>query len=125
MARNKFDIDETLETPFDIRHLKRALIYCGRYKGKIFLSLTLSAVAAIAGLVVPLISRYALDVSIPDGNVPQIIFLGALMLASIFISVLLSAKRSRIMTKVGPDLVYDIHKQHLRPDERRYYKVHS
>lgn len=56
MARNKFDIDETLETPFDIRHLKRALIYCGRYKGKIFLSLTLSAVAAIAGLVVPLIS---------------------------------------------------------------------
>ena len=54
MARNKFDIDETLETPFDIRHLKRALVYCGRYKGKIFLSLTLSAVAAIVGLLAPL-----------------------------------------------------------------------
>lgn len=124
MARNKFDIDETLETPFDIRHLKRALIYCGRYKGKIFLSLTLSAVAAIAGLVVPLISRYALDVSIPDGNVPQIIFLGALMLASIFISVLLSAKRSRIMTKVGQDIVYDIRKdlfEHLQKLPFEYY----
>ena len=124
MARNKFDIDETLETPFDIRHLKRALIYCGRYKGKIFLSLTLSAVAAIAGLVVPLISRYALDVSIPDGNVPQIIFLGALMLASIFISVLLSAKRSRIMTKVGQDIVYDISKdlfEHLQKLPFEYY----
>lgn len=124
MARNKFDIDETLETPFDIRHLKRALIYCGRYKGKIFLSLTLSAVAAIAGLVVPLIRRYALDVSIPDGNVPQIIFLGALMLASIFISVLLSAKRSRIMTKVGQDIVYDIRKdlfEHLQKLPFEYY----
>ncbi len=124
MARNKFDIDETLETPFDIRHLKRALIYCGRYKGKIFLSLTLSAVAAIAGLVVPLISRYALDVSIPDGNVPQIIFLGALMLASIFIRVLLSAKRSRIMTKVGQDIVYDIRKdlfEHLQKLPFEYY----
>jgi ATP-binding cassette subfamily B protein len=124
MARNKFDIDETLETPFDIRHLKRALIYCGRYKGKIFLSLTLSAVAAIAGLVVPLISQYALDVSIPDGNVPQIIFLGALMLASIFISVLLSAKRSRIMTKVGQDIVYDIRKdlfEHLQKLPFEYY----
>lgn len=124
MARNKFDIDETLETPFDIRHLKRALIYCGRYKGKIFLSLTLSAVAAIAGLVVPLIIQYALDVSIPDGNVPQIIFLGALMLASIFISVLLSAKRSRIMTKVGQDIVYDIRKdlfEHLQKLPFEYY----
>ncbi len=124
MARNKFDIDETLETPFDIRHLKRALVYCGRYKGKIFLSLTLSAVAAIAGLVVPLISRYALDVSIPDGNIPQIIFLGALMLASIFISVLLSAKRSRIMTKVGQDIVYDIRKdlfEHLQKLPFEYY----
>lgn len=124
MARNKFDIDETLETPFDIRHLKRALIYCGRYKGKIFLSLTLSAVAAIAGLVVPLISQYALDVSIPDGNVPQIIFLGALMLASIFIRVLLSAKRSRIMTKVGQDIVYDIRKdlfEHLQKLPFEYY----
>ena len=79
MARNKFDIDETLETPFDIRHLKRALVYCGRYKGKIFLSLTLSAVAAIVGLLAPLFSQYALDVSIPEGNIPQIIVLGALM----------------------------------------------
>lgn len=55
MARNKFDIDETLETPFDIRHLKRALKYAGKYKGKIFLSLTLSAVAAVVGLFAPMI----------------------------------------------------------------------
>ena len=50
MARNKFDIDEQLETPFDIRHLKRSLIYAGKYKGRIALSLTLSAVAVIIGL---------------------------------------------------------------------------
>lgn len=124
MARNKFDIDETLETPFDIRHLKRALIYCGKYKGKIFLSLTLSAVAAIVGLLAPLFSQYALDVSIPQGNIPQIIILGALMLASIFVSVLLSAKRSRIMTKVGQDIVYDIRKdlfEHLQKLPFEYY----
>lgn len=124
MARNKFDIDETLETPFDIRHLKRALVYCGKYKGKIFLSLTLSATAAITGLLAPLFSQYALDVSIPDGNIPQIIILGALMLASIFVSVILSAKRSRIMTKVGQDIVYDIRKdlfEHLQKLPFEYY----
>ena len=32
MARNKFDVDEVLETPFDIRHLKRSLVYAAKYK---------------------------------------------------------------------------------------------
>lgn len=124
MARNKFDIDETLETPFDIRHLKRALVYCGRYKGKIFFSLALSALAAVVGLLAPLFSQYALDVSIPEGNIPQIVILGALMLASIVISVLLSAKRSRTMTRVGQDIVYDIRKdlfEHLQKLPFEYY----
>ena len=29
--RNKYDIDESLESPFDIRHFKRALKYVGKY----------------------------------------------------------------------------------------------
>ena len=61
MARNKFDIDETLETPFDIRHLKRALVYAGKYKGRIAKALMLSAVAVIIGLISPLITQYAID----------------------------------------------------------------
>lgn len=124
MARNKFDIDETLETPFDIRHLKRALIYCGRYRGRIFLSLFLSATAAVVGLLTPLFSQYALDVSIPDGNIPQIVLLGVLMLVSIVVSVVLSAARSRIMTKVGQSIVYDIRKdlfEHLQKLPFEYY----
>lgn len=124
MARNKFDIDETLETPFDIRHLKRALIYCGRYRGRIFLSLFLSATAAVVGLLTPLFSQYALDVSIPDGNIPQIVLLGVLMLVSIVVSVVLSVARSRIMTKAGQSIVYDIRKdlfEHLQKLPFEYY----
>lgn len=124
MARNKFDIDETLETPFDIRHLKRALVYCGRYRGRIFLSLFLSATAAVVGLLTPLFSQYALDVSIPDGNIPQIVLLGVLMLVSIVVSVILSAVRSRIMTRVGQNIVYDIRKdlfEHLQKLPFEYY----
>ncbi len=34
MARNKFDVDETLETPFNIKHLLRAGVYIGRHKKK-------------------------------------------------------------------------------------------
>ncbi|MDE6724500.1 MAG: ABC transporter ATP-binding protein, partial [Ruminiclostridium sp.] len=124
MARNKFDVDETLESPFDIRHLKRALVYCKRYRGKIFLSLFLSAAAAVVGLFAPLITQYALDVTIPKGSIKEILILGGLLLLSIVLSVLLSVRRSKIMTKVGQDIVYDIRKdlyEHLQRLSFEYY----
>lgn len=124
MARNKFDVDETLETPFDIKHLKRALVYCGKYKGRIFLSLGLSALAAVAGLCAPLITQYALDVSIPEKDTKGILILGGLLLLSIVTSVLLSVNRSKIMTKVGQDIVYDIRRdlfEHLQRLSFEYY----
>ena len=34
MARNKFDVDESLESPFDAGHLKRTLHYVGRHKAR-------------------------------------------------------------------------------------------
>lgn len=124
MARNKFDIDETLESPFDIRHLKRSLVYCGKYKGKIFFSLTLSALSVIAGLFGPMITQYVLDVSIPAGNVTEVLIMSGLFLLTIIVSVLLSVSRSRIMTKVGQDIVYDIRKdlfEHLQRLSFEYY----
>ena len=45
MARNKFDIDETLESPFNINHLKRSMVYINRYKGQMILALSLSLIA--------------------------------------------------------------------------------
>ena len=34
MARNRFDVDENLENPFNIKHLLRAGVYIGRHKNK-------------------------------------------------------------------------------------------
>ena len=47
MARNKFDVDESLESPFDASHLKRVLHYIGRHKWKMILALLLSACASV------------------------------------------------------------------------------
>ena len=47
MARNKFDVDERLETPFDFRHLKRVGVYIGKHKWKMLLALLLSALASV------------------------------------------------------------------------------
>lgn len=124
MARNKFDVDEELESPFDIRHFKRALKYVARYKKQVIISMILSIFAAVIGLFAPLITQRALDVTIPAGNKTELIILSVLLLLSIIISVEFSAVRARIMTKAGQDMVYDIRKdlfEHLQQLPFEYY----
>ncbi len=124
MARNKFDVDEQLETPFDIRHLKRSLKYAAKYKKRIALSLTLSAIGVIIGLLSPLIVQNAIDNYMPAGDIPKIILSGAALLACIVVSVIFAKIRSTMMTKVGQDIVYDIRKdlfEHMQKLSFDYY----
>lgn len=122
--RNKYDIDESLESPFDIRHFKRALKYVGKYKGKMFLALTLSAIAAVTALFAPVITQYALDNTIPKGDTRELFILAGLLVVTIAVSVGFSTVRSRIMTIVGQDIVFDMRKDlfaHLQELAFEYY----
>ncbi len=125
MARNKFDIDETLETPFDIRHLKRALKYAGKYKKRIFLSLFVSILAAVISLLSPLIVQYAVDNCMKSTEtIPQLIACAAVLLVCIILSVFMAQKRSKMMTRVGQDIIYDIRKdlfRHMQELPFEYY----
>ena len=134
MARNKFDVDEVLETPFDIRHLKRSLVYAAKYKKRIALSLILSALGSVIGLLSPMILQNAIDnymipvdqaaaVS-PDDRVKYIILSGVAVFACIVVSVIFAKIRSVMMTKVGQDIVYDIRKdlfEHMQRLSFEYY----
>ena len=44
MARNKYDVDETLETKFDMKQIKRLFSYVGRYRKKLIMTIMLDAV---------------------------------------------------------------------------------
>lgn len=124
MARNKYDIDETLETPFNIKHLKRSLKYAGRYKKQILLALFISVVTCVISLFEPLISQYAIDNSIANGNVIELLLLAGLFMALVVIGVLFYRYRSKIMMHVGQNIVYDIRKdlfEHLQRLSFEYY----
>lgn len=124
MARNKFDIDENLETPFNIQHLKRAMVYVKKYKGKMILALTLSAISVIVALIAPLLTKEAIDVAIPNADINYTLVLSGILLVSIVISVILGNIRQRIMTKVGQLIIYDIRKDlfaHLQELPFQYY----
>ena len=124
MARNKFDVDEKLETPFDFSHFKRAMVYVKRYKWKMILALSLSAISAVVALIGPLLTKEAVDVAIPNGDIPYIVLLSIGFLLSIVVSVVLGNIRQRIMTKAGQMMIYDIRKDlfaHLQELPFQYY----
>lgn len=124
MARNRYDVDEVLETPFDFAHLKRSFVYIKKYKGKMITALVLSVFAAISGLLGPLITQYALDNTIPQKNMGQLVLLTLAFVGTIAVSVTFSTIRSRIMTVVGQDIIFDIRTdlfKHLQELPFEYY----
>ncbi len=128
MARNKFDIDESLESPFDIKHFKRAMVYVKKYKKSIITALLLSAISSAVALLGPLITKEAVDVAIPrgieTGDIWYTVLLSALFLLTIAVSVIFANIRQRIMTKAGQNIIYDIRKDlfaHLQRLPFSYY----
>lgn len=124
MARNRYDVDEVLETPFDFAHLKRSFVYIKKYKGKMITALVLSVFAAISGLLGPLITQYALDNTIPQKNMGQLVLFTLAFVGTIAVSITFSTIRSRIMTVVGQDIIFDIRTdlfKHLQELPFEYY----
>lgn len=125
MARNKFDVDEQLETPFDIRHLKRSLVYMAKYKGRIAIALSLSAVSVIIGLISPLIVKEALDkYMLSKDTIPQLLLCAAGVMGCVILSIVFSKIRLKMMTAVGQDIIYDIRRdlfEHMQKLSFEYY----
>jgi len=124
MARNKFDIDETLEAPFSLRHFKRSGVYIKRYKWKMILAFVLSLIATVASLVVVKLTAYILDKAIPAGDIGLILLIGLGLIGCIIVSIILSLIRMRVMAKVGQHIVSDIRMDvyvHLQKLSFSYY----
>jgi len=124
VARNKFDVDENLESPFDIRHFRRAMVYINRQKKPMIVAFLLSALSAAVGLSAPLIMQHVVDVTIPAKEYGPLVGWSALMLLTIVVSVALATIRSRIMTSVGQQIIYEIRTdlfKHLQQLPFKYY----
>ena len=124
MARNKFDVDESLESPFDAGHLKRTIHYIGRHKWKMLLALLLSAVASVIGLLSPKITEEVINVIVPAGDISRLLLMCVLYIGIICLSIVFTIIRSRMMAHVSQDIIYDIRKDlfaHLQRLPFSYY----
>ena len=124
MARNKFDVDETLESPFDAGHLKRAFKYIKKHRIAMLTALCLAILATILGMFMPKITQWVLDEAVPDKNLSLLGKLAGLYVGIVILNIIFTVIRSRIMAHVSQEIIYDIRKDlfaHLQRLPFSYY----
>ncbi len=124
MARNKFDVDETLESPFQLRHLKRAFHYIRKQRGRMVTAFILSALASVAVLFIPKITQWVLDVAVPAGDTAMLGKMALAFMGIILVSIIFTVIRARLMAYASQEIIYDIRKDlfaHLQRLPFSYY----
>ena len=106
--RNRYDIDERLDTPFNFKHLKRSFVYIKPHARKMLFALSLSCTGSILSLTVPRIVERVMDVTVPTKNYTELFLLATLACAAILSSIMLAKARSYIMSGVGQSIIYSI-----------------
>ena len=104
-TRNKYDVDETLETPFSLKHFKRAAVYAKRHTKRMVFAMLASMTSALSSLVYPMILQRAFDVVIPSKDYGQLGLLTVVTVLTIALSIAMNTVRARLMTRVGQDII--------------------
>ncbi|ULT57492.1 ABC transporter ATP-binding protein/permease [Neobacillus drentensis] len=110
MARNKFDVDEELESPFSFVHLKRLFTYLKPYKKKIVLTVLIMLIASGANLIGPYLIKRAIDESIPNKDAGSLVVLSCIYLGALVITGICMKYRIRMMSEIGQSVILNIRK---------------
>lgn len=124
MARNKFDVDESLEGEFNIEHLKRLWTYIKPYRKDLVLTLFMMILSNLAVLLEPFLIRKAINEIIPAGDISRLILISVLFLASIFISMVCFRYKIRSMSRIAQSVIASLRRDlflHLQKLSFNYY----
>jgi len=124
LARNRYDIDETLEDKFDINQLKRLAGYIKPYKKKMALVLFLMLSSSALGMFIPKFLQMEMDIYIPGKDINGIVFLSLLAVVIVVYSVISTRIKISVTTKVGQDIIHQLREdifRHLQELPFSYY----
>lgn len=108
MARNKYNVDETLESKFNASQLVRSMVYMKRYKKLFAAAFCFSMVSIICGLLLPLFTQNAIDEYIPNKAVKSLIAAGAAIICTVVVQAICNKMKSRATAKAGQAIIRDI-----------------
>ena len=124
MARNKYDIDETLQSEFNFTHLKRLGTYIKPYRKEMLFTIFLLTISSALSMLTPRVLMTIMDVYIPEKRTKEIILVSILLLVIyFFISAIIRVKVS-IMSKMGQNIIHKIRSDifnHLQELPFSYY----
>jgi ATP-binding cassette subfamily B multidrug efflux pump len=108
MARNKYDVDEELNTPFNMQHMKRLLAYVSPYKKKMGITVIIMLISSVVSMAIPLLLSIGIDDCIPQKNIAGLVLLSAAILLSLIITGFCMKYRLLLMSDVGQSIIRDI-----------------
>lgn len=124
MARNKYDIDEELDAKFNFNQLKRLFGYLKPFKGKVVSTVLLMLTASVMALLGPYLVKVAIDSKIPGRDIPGLVLLAMIYLATLIFNAICMKYRIRTMTFIGQSILHNIRKDlfvHLQRLPFTYY----
>ena len=108
MARNRYDVDESLEEKYDFTKLGRLGKYVKPHMKTMVGVIILMLLTAALGMLYPYFLKLIMDEGIPNKDFRLILILsGATLAISLFTAIALRIK-IRCMTKIGQGIVHDL-----------------
>lgn len=108
MARNKYDVDESLQDEFNLSHLKRLGTYIKPYRKDMLLTILLTTISSALGMLTPVFLMRIMDNLIPDKDIKGIL-LYCIYLLLIYLAVsLIIAAKTTITARLGQNIIHTI-----------------
>lgn len=124
MARNKFDVDEELDSVFNIHQFRRMLKYLKPHKTMVIYTVVLMLASSAAALLGPYLVKDAIDSKIPNKDIKGLFVLAGIFAATLVVNCICMKFRIKNMSEIGQSVIYSIRKdifEHLQKLPFSYY----
>ena len=113
MARNKFDIDEELETPFNIANFKRCKKYIKNSASMLIIGAVLSLLATVFALCGPYFVKMVIDniekqQAAKTADIMPILLICGLYVLCVLLSEVCTYFRTIVTSKAGQQIIHEI-----------------
>ncbi len=124
MARNKYDVDETLETKFDMKQVIRLFGYTGPFRKKLAATIVIMLFTSAIGMLIPVLTQRVMDIYIPAGDKKGIVLMAMIALVIILISAFNLRVKIKWTAEIGQGIVHALRSDlfaHLQELPFSYY----
>ncbi|MCL2051233.1 MAG: ABC transporter ATP-binding protein/permease [Lachnospiraceae bacterium] len=124
MARNKIEVDETLESEFNLAHMKRLFGYLSVYRRDMIITVIVMLVSSALGMLTPVILKQIMDVYIPNKDIHGIIKISILFLVINLLIVVGIRVKITLTSRAGQGIIHRIRSDvftHLQELPFSYY----